>query len=604
MGNIMTSMWTAVAGLSTNQSALNTAAHNITNANTEGFVRQQSMATDGYYNSISIKNQNYVIGTGTAISSIRQIRNQFYDAAYRQEVCREGFYEAQYEAISEVEDLFGEVGGVQFQKSIEELWSSMQELAKSPDSLVVRSTVINAASDFLTRAKDIYNQLCDYQADLNTKIKNSVNEINDLGNKIYDLNLKIAKIEIAGIENANDLRDMRNMYLDDLSKLIDIDYYEEPTGVVNVIAEGANFVTNMGVNEIGLETDDDGFVTPYWKAYKENVFADNEFFTVTSKSDLGYLKGLMMARGNKQATAFDMPIEPKESDYHTRAEYNNALNAYLTATEEYNKTIDTSSIMTVMAQFDNLISGMARTIDEVLAPNKQIDILVDDGNGNLITKKITVLDEENAPVGMDEKNTVGETLFSRIGVDRYQEVTVKVYKRDEDGRILTDNNGNVLTEDIIVKKYVEEDPTNKSTLYTITELEVNKEVIHNYSKLPLSTLQNNNEYGYNSVVIDLVDVWDKEFSKIAPGTMTEYNFQDYYTAMIEDMGNVGYTMKIMMEGQQTMVDSASDTRENYMGVSTDEELSNLMKAQNAYNASSRYFNVINGMLETLILGLG
>jgi flagellar hook-associated protein 1 FlgK len=217
---------------------------------------------------------------------------------------------------------------------------------------------------------------------------------------------------------------------------------------------------------------------------------------------------------------------------------------------------------------------------------------------------MTILDEKNAPVGMDEKTTVGETLFSRVGVDRYEDVKVTVYRRDENGQIIRDIDGNALTEEIVVKKYVEENPENKSTLYTISELQVNPEVIHNYSKLPLSTLENNNEYGYNTVVIDLVEVWDKEFAKIAPGTMTNYNFQDYYTAMIEDMGNVGYTMKIMMEGQQTMVDSANDTRENYMGVSTDEELSNLMKSQNAYNASSRYFNVINSMLETLILGLG
>ena len=52
-------------------------------------------------------------------------------------------------------------------------------------------------------AKDIYNQLCEYQIDLNTKIKNSVNDINDLGNKIYDLNQKIVKIEMAGIENGH-----------------------------------------------------------------------------------------------------------------------------------------------------------------------------------------------------------------------------------------------------------------------------------------------------------------------------------------------------------------------------------------------------------------
>jgi flagellar hook-associated protein 1 FlgK len=99
-------------------------------------------------------------------------------------------------------------------------------------------------------------------------------------------------------------------------------------------------------------------------------------------------------------------------------------------------------------------------------------------------------------------------------------------------------------------------------------------------------------------------MWDESFAKIAPGTMTEYTFQDYYTAMINDMGNAGYTMNMMMESQQTMVGSIDNMRENYMGVSQDEELSFLMKAQNAYNASSRFFNVVNEMLQTLVQGMG
>ena len=106
------------------------------------------------------------------------------------------------------------------------------------------------------------------------------------------------------------------------------------------------------------------------------------------------------------------------------------------------------------------------------------------------------------------------------------------------------------------------------------------------------------------MVVDLAGMWDETFAKIAPGTMTEYSFQDYYTAMINDIGNVGFTMNMMMESQETMVGSIQDMRENYMGVSQDEELSFLMKAQNAYNASSRFFNVINEMMETLVQSLG
>ena len=396
------------------------------------------------------------------------------------------------------------------------------------------------------------------------------------------------------------------MYLDELSKIIDIDYREEANGAVTVIAEGCNFITSMGVKEIGLRKNDatSDLVTPYWPAYKEDVYNQQDFANITQKSDVGYLKGLLMARGDRVANVLDMPVEPKESDYSTSAAYDNAMNRYLTATREYMNTIDTSSMMSVMTQFDNLVSNIAKAIDNVLSPNTTMQVLVDDGNGGYRTETITVLDEKNAPVGMDKDATMGEGLFERVGVDRYTTTKVKVYRTDENGQYVYDNNRNRIVDEIEVRKYTEEDPSKKATLYTITELNVNKEIIRNYSKLPLSTLENDREYGYNSVVVDLVDIWDEEFSKISPDKMTHYNFQDFYKAMIDDIGNVGVSVKMMMESQQSMVDSAQDKRDNYMGVSTDEELSSLMKAQNAYNASSRFFNVVNSMLETLVLGLG
>ena len=606
MGNLMTSMWTAVAGMSTSQSYLNTTAHNLTNANTEGYTRQQSMITDSYYTTVAGRNQNFIIGTGTAVETIRQIRNEFYDASYRREVSREGFYRAQYECISEIEDLFGEVNGVEFQEDIQELWNSIQELAKEPDSIVVRSGVINSASDFLTRAKDIYRQLDAYQKDLNTSVITTVNQINDLGTQINDLNKKIIAIEASGLENANDLRDTRNKCLDELSELIDITYREDPDGSVYVMAEGVNFVTSMGCNKMGLEKIEVGseLVIPTWPSYKEKVYDPSDFANVISGSDTGYLKGLLMARGTGKATQYDVPIEPKKEDYDSPAAYKDVLNRYLTATREYNDTIDTSSVMTVMAQLDTLVAGIAKKLDDILAPNTTMEILVENGEGIFVKQTITVLDEENATVGMDADRTMGETIFARLGTERYVEREVTVYKLDDNGKVLTDNNDNPLTETKIVREYIAEDKGNDNTLYTINNLKINHNIVENYSKLPLSTKANNGEFDYSNVVVDLVSMWDESFAKIAPGTMTEYSFQDYYTAMINDIGNTGYTMHMMMESQETMVGSIQNMRENYMGVSQDEELSFLMKAQNAYNASSRYFNVINEMIETIVQGLG
>ncbi|MBE5935006.1 MAG: flagellar hook-associated protein FlgK [Lachnospiraceae bacterium] len=606
MGNLMTSMWTAVAGMGVSQSFLNTTAHNLTNANTEGYTRQQSMIVDSYYNTVAGRNKDFIIGTGTAVETIRQIRNEFYDASYREEVGREGFYRAQYECISEVEDLFGEVNGVEFQEDIQQLWESIQELAKEPDSIVVRSGLVNSASDFLTRAKDIYRQLDAYQKDLNDSVITTVNKINELGQTIYDLNKKIVAIEAPGVENANDLRDTRNKCLDELAELIDITYREDMDGSVYVLAEGTNFVTSMGCNKMGLEKIEHGsdLVIPTWPSYKENVYDEQDFAHVTTGSDTGYLKGLLMARGTGVVNQYDVPREPLREDYDSPAAYEDAMNRYLTGTKQYNETIDTSSVMTVMAQIDTLVSGVAEKLDSILAPNKTMEILVDNGRGGYITKEITVLDEEKATVGMDRDRTMGETIFARMGTERYKDVEVTVYKLDHNGDYISDGQGGYVTEKKMVRQYNEVDVTNNNTLYTINNLKINHNIVEDYSKIPLSTKENNGEFDYSNVVVDLASMWDETFAKIAPGTMTNYTFQDYYTAMINDIGNVGLTMHMMMEGQETMVGSIADMRENYMGVSQDEELSFLMKAQNAYNASSRYFNVINEMIETLVQSLG
>ena len=85
----------------------------------------------------------------------------------------------------------------------------------------------------------------DYQTTLNTQVKNMVDSINKLGDKIYTLNKKISKIESTGIEDANDLRDERDAAIDELSKYIDITYYENDSKEV-VISAGRNSIYNNG----------------------------------------------------------------------------------------------------------------------------------------------------------------------------------------------------------------------------------------------------------------------------------------------------------------------------------------------------------------------
>lgn len=629
MGNLMTSMWTGVSGMTAAQSGLNATAHNMANINTKGYTRQQLLQVDTHYATVSYGKNGTAqkVGLGTYASSIRQLRNRYYDQTYRTELGRQGFYESQYNATLEIEDLFGETQGVAFQKSIDGIWTALEELSKEPESIVTRATFVTKCNEFITRSEDIMNQLKKYQIDMNTEIEDTVGKINDLGNTIYELNKKIISAEVGNTERANDLRDQRNNALDELAKYIDISYQEGDKGCVTVYAEGSAFVSELSVNKMAVrEIENSTMYEPYWISTGDAVINTSKITKIDSDSDIGYLKGLMIARGQSTANYADIPIKPEEPAYPAKTDYmitdatgnkvldTDAYNAALTKygedynvykldlnkynveLDKYNLTVDTSVMMTSMAQFDQLIHGIVTSINDILSPNKTISVMAPDGT----ISQMKVLDEENAPVGMDDESTMGEALFNRKGVERYITVEVDVVNTDEDGNIVYNADGTVSTTKKTVRKYNEENKSSNYSLFTLGEIEINDKILKDYSKLPLSENANGGDFSYTGVVQDLIDMWGKDFTTLSPNTLTKYNFKDYYTALNGDIGNRGDTFKTMTESQQTTVDQIEYSRQNYAGVAQDEELSNLIKYQYSYNAASRYFNVVNGMLENIL----
>ena len=274
MANGMASLMVGASGLKTSQTALNTTAHNLSNVNTTGYTRQQiTFADSTYVNVFGTGNSTGKCGLGVDVDAISRIRNDFIDKSYRTENARLGYYESQYKAVEEVEDLFGEMQGVTYQKQITNLYNAINELTKNPTSTIARSSLIQNATAFIDRSEAIYAGLKDYQVTLNTDINNMVNKINNLGQKIYDLNKEIAKVESGSGERANDLRDTRDNALDELSGYIDFDYYENEHGEVIVTAENVPFVTSAQVTEMGTrQVDNSALLIPIWPGQDNDEF--------------------------------------------------------------------------------------------------------------------------------------------------------------------------------------------------------------------------------------------------------------------------------------------------------------------------------------------
>lgn len=644
MANGMAGLFIGTTGLKTAQTALNTTAHNLSNINTSGYTRQQVTFSDTQYvrvnTSDKVSSPNY--GLGVAVSEVRRIRDQFIDQAYRNENSRLGFYESQYKAIEEIEDQFGEMQGVTYESYLINLYNSVNELAKNPTSTVARSSLIQNATAFIEKSENVYKGLKDYQTTLNTQVKNMVDSINKLGDKIYTLNKKISKIESTGIEDANDLRDERDAAIDELSKYIDITYYENDSKEVIISAEGIPFVTMGELAKMDTRVvEGTNLVIPTWPGYERDVYDLSTEASNVEDTDKGELKGLLIARGNMVVDYTVVPEAPSSSDYDMstadgRAAYQEAYNKYSKAQEYYNTYIEPSAILSAMAGFDKLVNGIVEKINNILCPEKsevrnnpymaadgteiQADIYTynsvsqqvlfdrygrevtgtDNGDGTysfssgeklymsfggtevpVDSYTYSMLDMDKTGYGMDDDKTVGTELFSRKGTDRYIKTT------DDSGKT------------IYIRNNLNE--TDYESLYKLGNLQINPEAAQNVGKIPLSTVQGKEDFDRAK---ELVDAWDEKFASLNPDTYAKSDFMTFYNNFIGEYATLGKALGNYVSNQTTMVDGYDNQRLQSEGVSSDEELEKMIKYQQAYNAASRYVNVVNQMLEHLVTSLG
>lgn len=580
MANGMGSLYIGASGIRVSQNALNTTANNLANVDTKGYVRQQVLQGDLHYltfdRNAAISNQQ--AGLGVSIVDVIHTRDVFLDKAFRLGAGRQSFYESCFSATTEVQMYFQELEGQAFQDSITDLHKAFEEFAKDPSDSVNQNLVMQKAGLFISRSQAVYSSLQSFQYKMNDKISADIDRINQLGKTIYDLNLQITKIESGQVETAMDLRDQRDNAIDELAALANISVDEKWNGGVAVKLEGVDFITEAKVYEMGKYVDDEtGFITPYWpqmsasklgqvaEVFNYNVEISSEFNT-----DVGGLKALVMQRGNKVANYLDIEGMGKK---------------------EYNDSTGMSVMLSTQAELDQFVHKLVTTINDLFCPNTayagaDITGTTADGTPFTITNGMKVLDTDTCAVGSDGKLPPQE-LFSRVGTDRYTEVTV------------IDGNGDAQTYYV----YNEEDTSDPSKMYTLESLKVNDEIVQTTSLIPHLTQDTNDKQVAQELGISLSKIWGDSSMTLNPNVTSPCTFMEYYTQMVGEIGMAGSVYEAAADTFASKAGSIENQRMMVLGVSSDEELTKMIQYQNAYNAASRFINVVSEMIETLVTRL-
>ena len=549
--SLMGSLWTGVSGLQTSNNALNTTAHNMSNLDTTGYTRQQVAQGTRTYVTIAKSRPNWKqYGLGVSYTLTRQERDYFMDLNYRRESGRSAFYDVATNTMEEVEYILGESNeGHEFSESLSNFWTAIQELSKDPTSSVNQNLFVTRAHEFTTRASAVYTSLCQYQDNLNQSIVKEVNNINKYAEEIELLNQKIMSVEAGGIEHANDLRDRRNLLLDKLAQLGNISCKEDASGYVTVRFENVNIVQGGLVNKMELYTDPQtGFYTPYWKMLANGSY-DEKGKMVVTEEDI------------QSALVYDLSKEIS-SDLNT----------------------DIGSLKCML-----LVRGDHR------ATYKEIKDYPPDADPNDPSQKVE---------GWYDRN-ISQSIVMNIQAEFDQLINAVVTKINgilaeaaetagaaDVSDYLRDENGNPYQ---LFVKTIEGDD------WTVSNITVNGVLRQNPSLLSFRLPDHSED---NATIEKLKEAFEEKVYTLNPNVTTPVGFMDYYKNLVSQVANSGSVFRGIQESQTVATDALLYAREQVVGVSSDEELQNMIKFQNAYNASSRYINVISEMLEHILTTLG
>ncbi len=294
----------ATQGLYTAQTALNVTGHNIANAETEGYSRQYviQQATRPLPNF-----GEGMVGTGSEITNVSQYRSVYVDTKYWNTNTDLGQYEVKSEMLTQLESLMNETSDTGISAHLSDLFDNLSTLSTNPAEDAMKANFTDACDSFADYFNSLASQLEDYQRIANLGVKTSVDEINRVADQIGTLNSQISNLEISGA-SANDLRDERAKLVDELSAVINITAVESTD--VNgkksfaVKINGQTLVDGTNVNNLEVRSreslsnpeDESDLYDIYWST------GQRLYINTTSAS--GKLKGYMDVRDGNNGENF------------------------------------------------------------------------------------------------------------------------------------------------------------------------------------------------------------------------------------------------------------------------------------------------------------
>lgn len=219
----------ASSSLAAQRAALDVTSENISNVNTEGYSRQRVIMETAP----TTTHNGFPLGGGVNVTSVQRIydnvlNKQIYDGSSLQ-----GNNESKLKTLQQVEPYLNEISGNSIGDAMQGLSDAWQSLSLNPSGVSERQTVIGKAQILVDTFHQVSDGITNAQTFADLSLTAVATGVTSKAREIADLNIEIRTTEMAS-GNANELRDRRDLLLQELSRSAGVTYAEQPDGMMDV----------------------------------------------------------------------------------------------------------------------------------------------------------------------------------------------------------------------------------------------------------------------------------------------------------------------------------------------------------------------------------
>lgn len=524
--------------LFTSQKALTITGNNIANVNTPNYTKQDIILEP----SMPVYVRGDALGRGVNYLGVRRVYDRFVQAQMFKQSQNYGRSSTLNTLFSHLEQIFNESQDAPLSGALSELSSVWQEVITNPASLPVRTVLLGKAENVISVVKNMEGRILTEVGNGKKEIEDTISRINDLLEKVRQLNEKIIQSEAGkGVSQANELRDMRDAAIKELSSLTSIATFEDSQGAVNVTIGGMSVVRSAIADKLSLTTDQYGDI----HIFKGNV-------EITSKISSGKLGGLL-----------DGLNTIKEGPLSQLRRLIGAITNDINKLHRQGFGLDGSTGKNFFTPLSVTSRDFAANADitalnindyDQIKPTEYV-VTFDNSNNYFIKDRFT-----NEVIASGSFSS-GSTIFF-------------------DGLNLTIT-GTVSSIDRFTISTIEDSITHLN-LSIVDPKEV--AAANDINALP----------GDNRNAIAISNIFTNPISSL---NMT---FSDYYRDIVTSIGTLASNANDAINFDSNLLQEIENSREGVSGVSLDEEAVNIIRYQRAFEAAAKMITVADELLQTLL----